>query len=92
MTPVVRFKGGQVCTDSGELKVGDVWVQEGKIIDPLGLFYRERKPPDCVIDCRDLIVAPGFIDMQINGKYLGGILARTGWGEISGPAGRGDND
>ena len=56
-----------MCSDAGQLEVGDVWVQEGKIIDPLRLFYEEKKPPDCIVDCRDLIVAPGFIDIQING-------------------------
>ena len=67
---IVRFKGGMVCSDEGTLEKGDVWVQGGKIIDPLKLFYEGKKAPDCVVDCRNLIVAPGFIDIQINGNLL----------------------
>ena len=68
MTQVVRFKGGEVCSDEGVLEKGDVWVRGGKIIDPLKLFYEERRAPDLTVDCTGLIVAPGFIDIQINGN------------------------
>ncbi len=64
--PVTRFKYGAVLRGK-ELVRGDVWVREGKIIDPRELFYEEKRVPDRVIDCEDLIVAPGFIDIQING-------------------------
>lgn len=67
MAPIIRFKGGDVCSDKGTLEKGDVWVRGGKIMEPLKLFYQEKRPPDCIIDCRGLIVAPGFIDIQING-------------------------
>ena len=43
-------------------------MRDGKIINPRDLFYRERKRPDHVVDCRGLTVAPGFIDIQINGN------------------------
>lgn len=65
---VVKFKGGYVCSDKGTLNVGDLWVQAGKIIDPIKLFYQDKKSPDVTVDCKGLIVAPGFIDIQINGK------------------------
>ena len=46
---------------------GDVWVRDGKIVDHMKLFYGEKVTPDKVLDCNGLIVAPGFIDIQING-------------------------
>jgi len=67
---VVKFHGGLVCSDSGTLSVGDVWVERGKLIDPLRLFYVDKRSPDVVVDCRGLVVAPGFIDVQINGKHI----------------------
>lgn len=70
MAQVTRFKGGEVCSDAGVLEMGDVWVREGTIIDPMDLFYEERRAPDLTVDCRGLIVAPGFIDIQINGVYI----------------------
>ena len=63
----MKFEGGYVCSDNGSLEVGDVWVQAGMIIDPLKLFYQDKKIPDVILDCRGLIVAPGLIDIQLNG-------------------------
>ena len=50
------------------MKGADVWVREGKVIDPQRLFYVEKLAADRVVDCHGLIVAPGFIDIQINGE------------------------
>ena len=67
--PVTRFKYGSVVRRGGVLEeTGDVWVCEGRVVDPQRLFYEERRSADVVVDCRRLIVAPGFIDLQINGE------------------------
>lgn len=70
--PVVTcYKGG--LTPCGEkLEKQDIWVREGRIVDPQQLFFRERKSPDYVINCSNHIVSPGFIDIQINGVYIFG--------------------
>ena len=65
--PVMRLKGGRMLR-RGELVAGDVWMREGRIVEPQKLFYEEKQAPDEVVDCRGLIVAPGFIDLQINGE------------------------
>ncbi len=72
---VVKFERGLICSDTGSLCLGDVWVQEGKLIDPLKLFYVDKKSPDVVVDCRGLIIAPGFIDIQINGELTWFLLS-----------------
>lgn len=65
------YKGG--LTPCGEkLEKQDIWVREGRIVDPQQLFFRERKSPDYVINCSNHIVSPGFIDIQINGVYIFG--------------------
>lgn len=46
---------------------GDVWVRDGKVQDHMNLFYGEKVTPSMEYDCSGLIVAPGFIDIQING-------------------------
>ncbi|KAJ2004744.1 N-acetyl-glucosamine-6-phosphate deacetylase [Coemansia thaxteri] len=46
-----------------------VYVQDGKIIDPARMFWDERRAADVRIDCDGGIVAPGFIDVQINGAF-----------------------
>ena len=46
----------------------DLWVRDGKIIDPEKVFFDERIPADIQIDCENSIIAPGYIDVQINGR------------------------
>ncbi|XP_030745528.1 N-acetylglucosamine-6-phosphate deacetylase [Sitophilus oryzae] len=47
----------------------DIWVRNGKIIDPEKVFYDEKVSSDYKIDCEGNIIAPGFIELQINGGY-----------------------
>ena len=73
---VTCYKGG--LTPCGEkLEKRDIWVREGRIVDPQQLFFRERKSPDYVINCSNHIVAPGFIDIQINGEYIPNLCVVT---------------
>lgn len=54
---------------NGELIKDDLWVRAGKIINPRKVFWEEQVQADVQIDCNNLIISPGFIDLQINGKY-----------------------
>ncbi|KFP80689.1 Putative N-acetylglucosamine-6-phosphate deacetylase, partial [Acanthisitta chloris] len=47
----------------------DLWVREGKILNPEKLFFDEKGSADIQLDCKDSIIAPGFIDVQINGGF-----------------------
>ena len=47
----------------------DILVRDGKFLDPEPLFFDERRKPDRVIDCQGLLLAPGLIDLQINGGF-----------------------
>ncbi|XP_027468290.1 N-acetylglucosamine-6-phosphate deacetylase isoform X4 [Zalophus californianus] len=47
----------------------DLWVREGRILDPEKLFFEERRVADEQRDCGGCILAPGFIDVQINGGF-----------------------
>ena len=64
---ITRFKNCDVLRNGELVKGADVWVREGKVIDPQRLFYEEKRKPDQIVDCQGLIVAPGFIELQING-------------------------
>jgi N-acetylglucosamine-6-phosphate deacetylase len=63
---VIRYRDCKVVRN-GELVEDDVFVRRGEILDPKKLFFDERKQADVVYDCKGLIVAPGFIDIQVNG-------------------------
>ena len=45
----------------------DLWVRQGKILNPEKVFFDEKIPADVQVDCCGKILAPGFIDVQING-------------------------
>lgn len=42
-------------------------MREGRILDPEKLFFDEHGYADKHVDCEGSIIAPGFIDVQING-------------------------
>lgn len=46
----------------------DLWVRNGKIVNPEVIFFQEKIFADEHIDCNGAIISPGFIDVQINGK------------------------
>ena len=48
----------------------DLWVRDGSILDPHVLFFEENVGADVKIDCKGLLIVPGYIDVQINGLYL----------------------
>lgn len=52
--------------------IEDLWVRDGRIVDPEKIFYDEKIKPDVRIDCNGALISPGYIDLQINGtcKYI----------------------
>jgi len=65
---IVRLTNCQLLRDH-VLTTDDLWVRDGVIIDPSPIFYQERLQADTVVDCNGCIIAPGFIDLQINGAF-----------------------
>ena len=63
---VVRLRNCHILRDSRIIKE-DLWIRHGRIIDPEVLFFEEQRPADVNIDC-PFLLAPGFIDLQINGN------------------------
>ncbi|OQR69937.1 putative N-acetylglucosamine-6-phosphate deacetylase-like [Tropilaelaps mercedesae] len=68
MGPILRLKNCRVLRN-GKFQHDDLFVQDGKIIDYLPIFYEQKRQPDTVIDCGGNIISPGFIDIQINGGF-----------------------
>uniref|UniRef100_A0A3Q0SL49 N-acetylglucosamine-6-phosphate deacetylase n=1 Tax=Amphilophus citrinellus TaxID=61819 RepID=A0A3Q0SL49_AMPCI len=66
--PITQFINCRILRDN-ELQSEDLWVREGKILDPEKLFFDEQGYADTRVDCEGSIIAPGFIDVQINGGY-----------------------
>ncbi|XP_061556117.1 N-acetylglucosamine-6-phosphate deacetylase isoform X3 [Phycodurus eques] len=66
--PITQLLNCRILRDH-RLQREDLWVREGKILDPEKLFFDEQAYADERVDCGGAIVAPGFIDVQLNGGY-----------------------
>ncbi|NP_001120283.1 N-acetylglucosamine-6-phosphate deacetylase [Xenopus tropicalis] len=66
--PIVQFRNCRILRDH-TLQREDLWVRQGKVLNPEKLFFDEKGYADMQVDCRGLIIAPGFIDTQLNGGF-----------------------
>ena len=60
------FKGGMVFTEEGEFKALNILTKDTKI--EAILPYSENVADAEIIDCTDLILTPGFVDIHIHGR------------------------
>lgn len=67
---ITKFTNALLLKD-GQLVQGDLWVsaETGRIISPQSAFYSARRTADRIIDLNGKILAPGFIDVQLNGCH-----------------------
>lgn len=63
---IIQFVNCRIVYKSRIIKE-DLWVRDGLILNPEKIFFTEKKAADIKIDCKNLIISPGFIDLQING-------------------------
>ena len=63
----VRFTNCRLLRDHA-LVTEDLCVRGGVIIDPKRLFW-EGGVADETVDCQGMIIAPGYIDVQLNGGF-----------------------
>ncbi|XP_022829712.1 N-acetylglucosamine-6-phosphate deacetylase [Spodoptera litura] len=65
---LTRFYNCFILRDSKIIKE-DLWIRDGKIENPEQVFYVEQLQADVTVNCEGLLIAPGFIDIQINGGW-----------------------
>ncbi|KAL9107706.1 MAG: hypothetical protein Q9227_007421 [Pyrenula ochraceoflavens] len=65
---ITKFTNCRLVKDN-DLIPGDLWVdsQSGQILHSQSAFYGDHVVPDQIVDLKNRILAPGFIDVQING-------------------------
>lgn len=66
---IVKFTNGRVIKGD-KLVADDIWVdiEKGKIVDAQAFFYNGFMP-ERTVDLERRILAPGFIDAQLNGAF-----------------------
>lgn len=62
-----QFHNCQILRD-GKIIREDLWVRNGRFVNPEKIFYDEKITPDIKIDCDNALISPGYIDLQINGE------------------------
>uniref|UniRef100_A0A7N4NZK7 N-acetylglucosamine-6-phosphate deacetylase n=1 Tax=Sarcophilus harrisii TaxID=9305 RepID=A0A7N4NZK7_SARHA len=67
-TRIVQFTNCRILRGHTLLRE-DLWIRGGRILDPEKLFFEEKRSADEQRDCEGHILAPGFIDVQINGGF-----------------------
>lgn len=67
-TSVTVFRNCMLLRDH-EIRREDLWVRDGLIIDPEPLFFDEHVGFNREVDCGGALIAPGLIDLQINGGF-----------------------
>ncbi|KAM4717141.1 N-acetylglucosamine-6-phosphate deacetylase isoform 4-T4 [Anableps anableps] len=70
-SPIIQFINCRILREH-TLQREDLWIRDGKILDPEKLFFDEQGYADQQLDCGGGVLAPGFIDVQINGLHLEG--------------------
>lgn len=65
---LVQFRNCFILRDHRIIKE-DLWVRDKKIINPEPVFFDEKITADVQIDCNGAIIAPGYIDLQVNGGF-----------------------
>lgn len=73
---LTRFHNCYILRDSRIIKE-DLWIRDGKIEDPERIFYVEQLEADVTVNCNDLLITPGFIDIQINGNFFLNALCKV---------------
>ncbi|CAN7997548.1 unnamed protein product [Ixodes hexagonus] len=63
---LVQFKNCTILRDH-QLLQEDLWIRNSLIVNPEPIFYDEKTSADIQVDCKGAIIAPGYIDLQING-------------------------
>lgn len=67
-TQLTRFYNGFFVRGE-ELTTADLWINNttGRIVDPQEIFFHNQLVPATAVDLKGRVVAPGFIDVQLNG-------------------------
>lgn len=69
MNKLKQFTNARILRE-GKIISEDLWVRNGKIVNPEHVFFEEMVVADEKINCHNAIISPGFIDVQINGEYF----------------------
>lgn len=65
---LIQFTNCRLFFDNKIIKE-DLWIRNGRIQNPRDIFFSEKIYADIQIDLNNLLISPGFIDVQLNGAF-----------------------
>ena len=65
---IIRFTNCFIIRDHKIIRE-DLWIRDGKIVNPEPIYFVEKRMADISIDCKNMLISPGYIDLQINGSF-----------------------
>jgi N-acetylglucosamine-6-phosphate deacetylase len=65
---IIRFTNCFIIRDHKIIR-DDLWIRNGKIVNPEPIYFAEKAMADICIDCKNMLISPGYIDLQINGWF-----------------------
>lgn len=66
---LVKFYNCRLVKSDSLVQNDYLWMRAGRIVNGEKVFFEERAVPDVEVDCGNLIIAPGFMDVQLNGAF-----------------------
>jgi N-acetylglucosamine-6-phosphate deacetylase len=66
---LIKIFNGRIIRDHTIINDDVLYIFDGKIIDPQKHFFTCNSSPDVIINANGLLIAPGYIDVQINGAF-----------------------
>ncbi|KAI0242454.1 N-acetyl-glucosamine-6-phosphate deacetylase [Massospora cicadina] len=66
---IIKIVNGRILRDHQIILDDYLWIRDGKIIDPVELFWTEKATADVLIDANNALLVPGYIELQINGAF-----------------------
>ncbi|RGB34861.1 Carbohydrate Esterase Family 9 protein [Rhizophagus diaphanus] len=66
---LIKIVNGRIVRNHTIINDDVLYIHDGKIIDPQKHFFACGNLPDVVINAKGLLIAPGYIDVQINGAF-----------------------
>lgn len=68
VSEILQFRNCSLLRNGAIVKE-DLWVRDGKIVNPEEVFFDEKVTANKQIDCHGALISPGLIDVQINGGF-----------------------
>jgi len=66
---ITKIYNARILKNHAIIEEDYIWIRGGKICNPADLFWNEKVSPNVLIDAKNALIVPGYIELQINGAF-----------------------